>query len=316
MSNIERYSEWAGTAQVPLSMQPWWLDAVCAGRGWDVLLATDEEGRIIGAMPYMMGKRLGMRHIAMPEQTPVGGIWIDPSVTHDRRTIAQVCAQLAEQLGSLRLCHYKQRYAPRSLAAKAMQSLGFRLRERTTYRIDFVEDADTLTARWSADKRGQLERGQSLSIDPELDLEDFYRYYTQCMRERHKPIGFSREFLLVLASKLERIEQCRCIGVRTSEGALCAAAFVVWDAHTLYYLMPCYSPDYHESGAGARLVAECIRLAREIHRSFDFATPLHPRAAAHHSQYGATPVPYTEVERYYHPVFWLVIGIDYLRDRG
>ena len=45
MTNKERYIEWVASLEyVPIFMQPWWMDAVCAGKEWDVLLAEDSEG--------------------------------------------------------------------------------------------------------------------------------------------------------------------------------------------------------------------------------------------------------------------------------
>ena len=59
MTNKERYIAWAAKQEyMPIFMQPWWMDAVCAGKEWDVLLAEDEQGEIIGAMPYLLRKLL------------------------------------------------------------------------------------------------------------------------------------------------------------------------------------------------------------------------------------------------------------------
>ena len=68
MTNKERYTEWAAVQEyLPLTMQPWWMEAVCAGKEWDVLLAENEQGEIMGAMPYLIRKRMGMRFIVMPQ---------------------------------------------------------------------------------------------------------------------------------------------------------------------------------------------------------------------------------------------------------
>ena len=67
MTNKERYVEWAATQEfLPISMQPWWLDAVCAGKEWNVLLAEDENKNILGMMPYLLRKRLWYKYIVMP----------------------------------------------------------------------------------------------------------------------------------------------------------------------------------------------------------------------------------------------------------
>ena len=79
MTNKERYSEWVAKQEyVPISMMPWWLDAVCAGKTWDVLFAEDEKGKIVGAMPYLIRKRAWMKYILMPPLSQAGGIWVAP----------------------------------------------------------------------------------------------------------------------------------------------------------------------------------------------------------------------------------------------
>ena len=111
MTNKERYIEWAAKQEyVPVFMMPWWMDAVCAGKEWDVLLAENEQGDIIGAMPYLMRKRAWLRYIIMPQQTQIGGIWVTPEVTADRWKTAEVCRIIKEQIDALGIayCHYLQ----------------------------------------------------------------------------------------------------------------------------------------------------------------------------------------------------------------
>ena len=107
MTRKERYIEWANQQEyMPIYMKPWWLDAVCAGKEWDVLLSEDENGVILGAMPYLLRKRAWMKYILMPQMTQVGGIWLDPIVTADNWQKAEVCKHLKEQLDSLGLSYY------------------------------------------------------------------------------------------------------------------------------------------------------------------------------------------------------------------
>ena len=85
MTNKERYSEWVSQQEyVPICMNPWWLDAVCAGKEWDVLFAEDEEGNILGAMPYLLCKRAWFKFITMPQMSQTGGIWVTAEITADK----------------------------------------------------------------------------------------------------------------------------------------------------------------------------------------------------------------------------------------
>ena len=317
MTNIERYSEWVTQQDyVPISMQPWWLDAVCAGKEWDVLLAEDEEGHILGAMPYLLRKRAWLRYIVMPQMSQIGGIWVAPSVTGDKWKTAEVCRQLKEQLDALGVAYYYQQYLPGSLCVDAMRGLGFKTHERVTYRIDDLSDLDALIASFSKNKRRQLQKALSLHVEKTMEAEDFYRFHQRCLQSRHRKINYTREFLLVLERKAKRVDQCRIISVCNADGQPYAAAFLVWDKHYLYYLIPALDHAFNDSGAGALLALEAMKLAREKHVHFDFEGSMDRGIAKHYKQFGSKPVTYYSVEKYYKPLFRIALWFQRLREWG
>ena len=317
MSNKERYIAWVAEQEyVPVFMQPWWMDAVCAGKTWDVLLAEDEAGNILGAMPYLLCKRAWLRYIVMPQQTQVGGIWVTADVTGDKWKTAEVCRQIKEQLDAMHLAYYYQQYLPGSLCVDAMRGLGYKTRERITYRVDDLSDMDALIASFSKNKRRQLAKAQVLHAERGMNPEDFYRFHAQCMRARKRRLSYTREFLLVLERKAHRLGQCEIISVHNPEGQIYAAAFVVWDKHYMYYLIPCYDPAAKESGAGTLLALEAMKLAREKHVHFDFEGSMNRGIAEHYRQFGSTPTVYYSVEKYYKPLFRLAIWFQKIREWG
>jgi len=315
MTNKERYIEWASAQEyIPLFMMPWWLDAVCAGKEWDVLLAEDEEGQIIGALPHLLRKRAWFRYIIMPQQTPVGGIWVTPEITADRWKTAEVCRQLKEQLDGLKLAYYYQQYLPGSLCVNAMKALGFHIKERTTYRVEDLSNLDGVIASFSKNKRRQLQKALSLHAERNMDIEDFYRFHCQCLASRKRKISYSREFLLVLERKAKRAGQCEILSICNADGQVYAAAFLVWDKNYMYYLIPAYEPTYGDTGAGALLVLEAMKRAREKHVMFDFEGSMNKNTAKHYKQFGSTPVTYYAVEKYYKPLFRLAIWFQKIRE--
>ena len=206
MTNKERYSKWVEQQEyVPIMMTPWWLDAVCAGKEWNVLFAEDEQGEILGAMPYLLRKRLWQKFIVMPQQTQTGGIWVTAEVTADKWKTAEVCRQIKEQLDQMGLAYYYQQYLPGSLCVDAMRGLGFKTRERVTYRVDDLSDIEALVASFSKNKRRQLQKAQGLRVARGMNPEDFYRFHRQCLQSRKRKISYTREFLLVLERKAKRL---------------------------------------------------------------------------------------------------------------
>ena len=315
MTNKERYIEWAGQQEyVPIMLMPWWLDAVCAGKEWDVLLAEDEHGTIQGAMPYLLRKRAWLKYIIMPQQTSIGGIWVSAEVTGDRWKTAEVCRQIKEQLDTMGLAYYYQQYLPGSLCVDAMRGLGFKTHERVTYRVDDLSDLDAVIASFSKNKRRQLQKALSLHAERKMDPEDFYRFHKRCIAARKRQLSYSREFFLVLERKAHRLGQCEILSICNADGQPYAAVFLVWDKHTMYYLIPTFDPAFSDSGASALLALEAMKFAREKHVHFDFEGSMDRGTAKHYKQFGSTPMTYFSVEKYYKPLFHLAIWFQKIRE--
>ena len=315
MTNKERYIEWVEQQEyVPITMLPWWLDAVCAGKKWDVLLATDEQDEILGALPYLLRERARFKYIVMPQQSPIGGIWVNAEVTGDRWKTAEVCRQFKEQLDGMGLAYYYQQYLPGSLCVDAMRALGFKTQERVTYRVEDLSDLQALVGSFSKNKQRQLKKAESLHAERTMDVEDFYRFHTACLAARNRKISYTREFLLVLERKARRAQQCEILSICNRDGQVYAAAFLVWDKHYLYYLIPTYDPAFSDSGASAMLALEAMKIAREKGVRFDFEGSMDKGTADHYRQFGSTPSKYYGVEKCYKPIFQIALWIQKLRE--
>ena len=190
MTNKERYTEWAEQQDfLPIFMMPWCLEAVCAGKQWDVIL-VENDGQIMGALPYLLRKRAWYKYIIMPQETQIGGIWVTPEVTGDKWRTAEVCRQIKEQLDSMGLAYYYQQYAPGSLCVEPMQGLGFKTRERVTYRVEDLSDLDALIDSFSKNKKRQLLTALSLHAERTMDVEDFYKF-------QNKSFSFFKIFIRI-----------------------------------------------------------------------------------------------------------------------
>ena len=317
MTNKELYRELClHTRDLPIFMQDWWMDAVCAGKQWDVLLSYDSNGNIQAAMPYLIRKKAWMKYIVMPQQTQIGGIWLADDVLVDGgNRVVDVCQDFARQLAELGLSYYYQHYPIGSPAVEAMSTLGFKTKERVTYRIDDLSDLDQVINAFSKNKKRQLQKALSLHADMNMSAEDFYRFHVQCLQEQGKQISYSREFLLVLDRKTQRLEQSQILSICNADNEVLAAAFLVWDKQSMYYLIPCYAPAHKDSGAGALLVLEAIKLARQKGVAFDFEGSMIRGVANHYKQFGSTRTLYYSVEKYYKWYFWFANAYNWIRER-
>lgn len=327
MTNKEIYRQWAKEQSgLPIFMQPEWLDAVSAGKEWDVLLVSEtkavaaegdadeskpveERKEVLAAMPYLYRKRLGMHFILMPQLTQIGGIWLDEKKEWLASEIDEVCASMKGQLEGLNLSYYYQQYPINSPCPNRFEAMGFKVRERVTYRIQELQDLDKVIQNFSKNKKRQLQKALSLHAERGWTGEEFYRYLQSCFAARKKKTSYSREFMLVVEQKMRKLGQAEILTIRNADNEVYAAALLVWDKRRLYYLAPVFSPDKQESGAGALLVLEAIKIAREKSVIFDFEGSMIKGVANHYKQFGSKATLYYSVEKYYHwwfrPLMWV-----------
>ncbi len=311
----EQYSQWClQQPAMPVFMHPWWMDAVCAGKQWDVMLYKNPRTDVIlAALPYLIRKRYGMRYIIMPQMTQIGGVWFDHTLCNndgsvwDKETEEQIYNYFNQQLQNLKLDYYYQQYPLNSVAPQGMRKQGFTVKERVTYRLEDLTDLDAVIEKFSRNKKRQLQKALSLHAEKGLTAEEFYRWHEQCLKEKNKKISYSREFLLVLERKSKRQNQSEIIGIYNADNELYAAAYVVWDNIAMHYLIAAQDEKHEKSGAMALLVLECIKLAREKKVVFDFEGSMIQGVAAHFKQFGAMPATYYSVQRYYH--WWMRIPL-------
>ena len=317
MTNKELYREFClRTSDLPIFMQDWWLDAVCAGKQWDVLLSFNKNGEIQAAMPYLLRKRAWMKYIVMPQQTQIGGIWIsDVALPDNVDRLTEICQDFTRQLAELGLSYYYQHYPIGSNAIESMRTLGFKIKERITYRIEDLSNLDQVISAFSKNKKRQLQKALSLHAETNMNIEDFYRFHVRCLQEQGKQISYTREFLLVLERKTSRLQQSQIISIHNADNEILAAAFLVWDKNSMYYLIPCYDLKHKDSGASALLVLESIKLARKQGVVFDFEGSMIRGIANHYKQFGSTRTIYYSVEKYYKWYFWFANAYNWLRER-
>ncbi len=378
MSNKEIYTEWTKTQErLPIFLQPWWMDAVCAGKEWDVVLVerqktdslkeessqtaeesseqaevsmtsapapdehpmstrsapdehpmTDKEEKeekdmeekememeIVAAMPYLFRKKWWMKWIIMPQETQIGGIWLNENHEFTSEELTSVCKEIADKLAEMKLHYYYQQFPVGSPCPDIFRSLGFKIKERVTYRIDNLIDLDKVIDRFSKNKKRQLQKALSLHAENKITAEEFYALHHLWLSMQKKKISYSREFLLVLEQKLRKHNQSQILTICNPDHEPYAAALLVWDSQRMYYLIPCFNPDYKESGAGALLVLEAIKLAREKGVSFDFEGSMIRGVAQHYKQFGSLLNTYYSVEKYYKWWFCFALFWNWLRSR-
>ena len=193
ITNKEQYKQLCDKQpDIPLFMQYWWMQAVCTGKEWDVLLSFDQQGNIQGALPYLLRKRMGMKYIVCPQETQINGLWTLASLTDEQRQ--SVYDDIIHQLNHLGLAYYYQHFPLHSEAPDYFDKHKFTCKKRWTYRIDDLSNLDYVISQFSKNKKRQLQKALSLHADFSLTADEFYHFHVLCLQEQGKIISYSKEF--------------------------------------------------------------------------------------------------------------------------
>ena len=238
-----------------------------------------------------------MRFTLMPQHTQIAGYLGNADSPSD----------IAKAIDALGLAYYYQKYPLNQSWVPKLRAYGFTVNEMVTYRITDLSDEKALISRFSENKRRQIKKAALLQVDETLRADQFYTFHQLCLKKQHKPISYTYSYWQTLYNTCMAHQSGKLIGLRDRDGELTAAAFLVYDAHTCYYLIPTYDPEKGSNGAGARLVLESIRFAAQLHLAFDFEGSMIPGIANHYRQFGSTPTIYFSVEKTYNPLFKLLL---------
>lgn len=272
MSNVARYRELCEREDsIPLFCRAHWLDAVCDD--WDVVL-VEREQRIVAALPYAVKTRVrGMfRMIDMPPLTQYMGPWLSYPANQKQHARLAYEKEIFDELiaGLPPFDHFVQRFHYSIENWLPFSWRGFEETTRYTYVIDDLSDLGAVHAAFNSNIRRNIQKAQKrVRITRSDDIQRFHRTNALTFERQGQRIPYGVD----LVQRIDRAcsaRNSRAILFAEDDTATHAALYLVWDAHSAYYLMGGADPSLRASGAGSLLVWEAIQLAAAVTKRFDF----------------------------------------------
>jgi hypothetical protein len=270
----QRYRRHSAALDLPLYFQPLWLDAVAGEAGWDAAMAFDPEGRLSGVWVYCLSKRWGLPVINMPPLTAYSGPWLryPPHTDTPKNRYAfeiKVMNELMAQLPSV--AFFYQEWHPDLTNWLPAYWRGFQQTTHYTYQIDDLSDPDALFAGFRGNVRTDIRKAEKeLRVLESDSAEDLFRLYDMSFRRQGKTPSVSQSVLLRADETMHRKKQRLILLAEDDAGRLHAGLYLVWDAHTAYYLLGGSDPDLRSSGAMYLLVWYALQFCGRRGLHFDF----------------------------------------------
>jgi len=356
ISNKELYKTICETEglPIPLFLQYWWMEAVCAGKQWDVAmvfgtpqgkkfsLERQEGDTLVAALPYLIGKRMGMRFIIQPQLTQYNGVWYNYQFLTDTLKLRCACQPdrftscqyseserldfekraaepLLSHLDQLKLSFYQQNFSPEVTNWLPFHWGGYSETLRYTYRIENLSNLDAVFNCFDVHHRASKIRSavKVLSTDYSLTPEAFAKFHKDYWNARGKGDILSSQLIeRVCRTAIDR-NQGAIVSVRNESGELMGARFVVWDNNCSYSLLSALNLGKTPNGTSPLLFWEALKLAasKSDNMAFDFEGSMDEQIEQSYRLYGATQKPYHQVFKSNSILFSHLMTLKLMKDK-
>ncbi len=300
-----RYADFCENGFVPLHLQPWWLDAVCGPNAWNVALSMDKSGAVIGAFPYHLTRRWGLKTLLLPPLTTYGGPWIHFPQHSDYKSVSRlslehkVMTDLISQLP--RVFFFKLNFRPERQNWLPFYWKGFQQTTRYTYIFEEIRDLKKITTGFKPSLRNHLKNAE-ISCESRRDdaawasLFDLNKASFK-RKKRQQPFAFEAFQRLHLA--LQKRDQSACfIAYDKASGQASAGLYLVFDERQAGILLTGTEPALKNQSAVYLLFLEAIKFCAERSLSLDFEGSMDKDIEHSFRAFGAQLVPYFQVWKF------------------
>ncbi|MBL4657488.1 MAG: GNAT family N-acetyltransferase [Flavobacteriales bacterium] len=263
---------------VPIFLQPWWLDAVVEKNSWSAVLV--EEERVMKAcFTYILKKKGPFKSLGMPHLTPYLGFWFYNRVKPEK------LSELISMLPKHDKFYMKMSY---KLSSLQLDKHGYDHEELYTYVLKRIKKHDKLQSQFRPTLRSTIKKAEAkIRIFETNDVKTLFELCEMSFKRQSKVASFSFELIKKIYNAAMARNCCTILMAEDDEGKIHAATMLVWDQHSAYYLLNGVDPKYRSSGANSLLMWDAIKYSSQHVDTFDFEGSMIPGVESFIKGFGA-----------------------------
>lgn len=310
MTNKEQYIQFCQKEEnIPLFLQPWWLDAVTQpdGKQWDVLLAKNKNDEIEAVLPFITGKKFGLKYAVMPQLTQYTGVWIkDKTNENNAKRISRekhLQNSLIQQLNKLNVSYFELNFSLTYKNWLPFYWAGYNQQTCYTYRLEDISDTDKVFKSFFPCKQRQIRKAQKiLHIEYSMSADGFYELRCKHLSAQGKKILYSKQLICSMINTSIQRRQGFIASALDDKGNIHAAMFVVWDKNCAHQIVIAVNPKYRDTGASTFVIWEAIKKLSKETKIYDFYGSMLEEVEYSNRQFGTTQIPYFKITKYIKPI--------------
>ena len=267
MSQKAAYAEFCATApDLPVFMEPWYLDALCEAYGtWEVIVLRRGE-RIVAAWPYFVKRKFGIRYSVPPPFCKYVGPYFLPPYRADQRVVAEL-TELFPTFGAVEVSTH-----PELHDWTPFYQNNWTQTTRYTYRIrqeDWPDWEKNLPKK--VRKRLQQVR-ESVFVETVENYGQLYELFSESFDRKNIPVPLSHDHLRSVDTALQSHHRRKIFLARDAAGTVHGMSYVCWDKRCTYVLFSGNPQIGRQSHANYILIERTLKFAFEENYSdyYDF----------------------------------------------
>ncbi|MCC7466731.1 MAG: GNAT family N-acetyltransferase [Saprospiraceae bacterium] len=292
----EAYRQFAAQSpDLPLFLQPWYLDAVCVGGIWDAAL-VHKNNRVVAALPYFLKQKLAWKYVSMPPFCKQMGPFLAPEFRSTDWEMKLYEALIQELPAGLVAFEQNFHYGVQNWLPFYWQ--GFRQTTLYSYMIPLDQTEEALFGQISKNYRQKLRAAEkTIQVRHDLPLSELNRLVALSFERQKLKTPLSLPMLEALYRTLQEHQCVQLFYATDAAGAVHSASMLVWDRQTAYYLMSGDDPALRQSGAAVLLKWKAILYAKNVLQLplFDFEGSMIRGVEQGRRDFGAQQKPYFRV---------------------
>ena len=299
MSNKQEYIEFCKKEQnIPIFLQPWWLDSTCKEENWDVILVK-QGNNIIASMPIYKEKKYIFDYITLPRLTQFMGVYIkypanqkySKRLHYEKVILKEIINKLPKFDAFIQIFHYDfKNWLPFYWA-------GFKQTTHYTYVIEEV-DLDKVYANFSKSVKKEIKKAEKngIVVVNSEDIKEFYRINSITYDKQGIEVPHSFEYIKNLYEKAkENNSVIMKFAMKNDEILSVSMAFK--DSKSLYTVVGSSDRNKELYGAEYLLDWHLIQEAINSGLKFDFEGSIMERVESRVRSFGAVQKPYFQITK-------------------
>ncbi len=302
--NKSRYHDFCQTEKLlPIFFQDWYLDSVCGYDNWEVMI-IEKSGEIAAVHPYYLKSKLGFKYITMPPLTKFMGPYIIDKYKNKTQSIYKEFIQTQPKVD-----HFIQNFYYQVKDWLPYYWTDFKQQTLYSYIINNFRDDKIYFNSIDRYYKKKIKQAQNIitieSKETNNDISQSFNLIKKTFDRQKSNVPFTLKIYTNLIENIISHNQGKIFIAKNNDKTIIAAAILIWDNNSAYYLISGDDPRFRSSAPGIYLIYKMVRYTADKLQldSFDFLGSMIPSLEIIRRKFSAKAHPYFEIQKTTSKVF-------------